>query len=63
VEELEGKIKEMKKDFGDREKEKFIIEKENEFLEQKVKELNKDVNEQIGKIQDELMNKNKNIGE
>jgi hypothetical protein len=53
----------MKKDLGEKEKEKFIIEKENEFLEQKAQELNKDVNEQIQKIQEELRSKNKNIGE
>ena len=60
---LEGKIKEMKKNVGEKEKERFIIEKENEFLENKVKELTKEVNEQIGKIQEELRSKNQNIGE
>ena len=52
----------MKKEMSEKEKEKFITKKENEFLEKKVLELNKDVDEQILKINDELMSKNKNIG-
>jgi len=52
----------MKKNLGEKQKDQFIIEKENEFLEQKAHELNKDVNEQIRKIQEELRSKNKNIG-
>ena len=52
----------MKKNVGEQEKEKFIIKKENEYLEKKVKELTKDVDEQIGKIQEELLSKNQSIG-
>jgi uncharacterized protein (DUF342 family) len=59
---LEKNLQDLRAEEAEKEREKFITQKENEFLEKKVEELGSDVNKQIEKIQEELRSKNQSIG-
>lgn len=59
---MEAELEEEKKIVSQKEKDFYLMTKENEFLEKKVKELNTDISTQIEKINEELKDKNQNIG-
>lgn len=59
---MESELEEEKTMVSKKEKEFYLMNKENEFLEKKVKELKNDILQQIDKINEELKEKNQNIG-